>query len=346
MNVDVIYAISTGLDIAELAEPATTFLRGSFQLDHVCGSLLFALQERAPIDPHLEYIRENFSELLYREDVLSLPPAVLDQILSSDEIAIEDENQLAVWVSRVISHRGCGCKHLVDRLHLESLTSESMLELCRLEDVDAPQLLEAHRTRRSQPHANFPKRHFKVADHDVDKFIAESNGTTLEWAEGDLFRGIIDALQANAPRGFPLIRVTASSTAGPYFLENNLLDLESKHRCWYSEGKPNQWVTFDFSPRLLRASRYALRTHGADRNEGHMRSWVLLASNDNHTWIEIDRQIDRRELNGGYYEYTFPVSSDRFYRLYKLAQTDLNHRKDHAMLLSAVEFFGQIVPKI
>jgi hypothetical protein len=159
-------------------------------------------------------------------------------------------------------------------------------------------------------------------------------------------KGVIYHLERNAQHGFPLIRVTASSVAGPYFLENNLLDLENKHSCWYSEGKPNQWVLFDFSPRLLRASRYALRTHGADRNEGHMRSWVLLASNDNRIWVEIDRQIDRKELNGGYQECSFPVSCDRFYRLYKLAQTDLNHRRDHSMLLSAVEFFGQIVPRI
>jgi hypothetical protein len=345
-NADCIYAISTVLQIPELADAATSFIRTTFELDSVIGSLLCARREKASIEPHLEYVREHFAEMLDREDLMALDPEVLDAIPLSDEIAIDNEDQLALWVSRVIQRRGAECRNLVDRLHLESLASDSILELCRSQAVDAPSLLELHRSRRSEPHAAFPKRHFKVADRDFEKLLAEHNEMTIESSDSRSFRGIIHAIKETASRGFPGIRVTASSVAGKYFHEYNLLDQEDKHRCWYSEGKPNQWVMFDFSPRLLRPSRYALRTSGAERNKGHLRSWVLLGSNDKRTWVEIDRQVDRSELNGGYRECSFPVKCDAFFRLYKFVQTEMNHRKDHAMMLSTVEFFGQIVPRL
>jgi hypothetical protein len=161
-EIDVIYLISTALELADVAEAATEMLKRSFQETTVVPSLWFVFRSHGDVSPHIRFIQENFSEMMYHEDVLSLPFDVLDQVLATDEIAVEDEDTLGRWVAHVIRVRSMDCRDLVKRLRVGDLLSEVIVELCSCEEVDAPALVAESRRSRSGSH--FPGRRLKLSD--------------------------------------------------------------------------------------------------------------------------------------------------------------------------------------
>jgi hypothetical protein len=220
-----------------------------------------------------------------------------------------------------------------------------MLDLCARDEVDAHAVLTTSRHLRSQPDADVPRRQFRRAEQDVDTLIKSDNHVKLDVGAGDEIQGVIAFIQKQAKSGISQIRIDVSSTKKEYFKAQCLLELDNCHSCWYSGDAPDQWVVFDFSPRLLKPDHYTLRTSGGDKGAGHLRSWRLTASNDKRTWIELDERKDVVELNGGYQKATFSCIAPAYFRMFKITQIDLNYHKDHSFILSCCEFYGQLVPR-
>ena len=344
-NCDTCYLIASDLRIEPLTELSAKCVEKSLTVTTVVPSLLYFYNAKGPTKLHTRFLRENFFELMYNDDVMSLPPPILDELLSSDEIAVDNEDQLAMWVAKVIQIRGSPCKDLVDRLFLGNISQQSLLELCAREEIEAHVLLDRVRKEQQKPDAKELKRQYKTVSKNVDELIAADNQLTVTLPEPKSVDGIISYIVAHQSPGISEIRVVVSSTHHDYFVPANILKMDNFHRCWYSRETPDQWVMWDFSPRAMKPTDYTLRTSGCDPGEGHLRSWRLSASNDNRVWVQIDERRDVIELDGSYKAYSFSCKCDDFYRMFKLQQIDLNCHNDYSMTLSCCEFFGQIVPK-
>jgi hypothetical protein len=115
-------------------------------------------------------------------------------------------------------------------------------------------------------------------------------------------------------------------------------------KCWTSKNEPESWVEFDFSPMTVLVARYSIKTYPLAMGFSHLQSWVLLCSGDGgHSWSELDRRENTNDLNGkskiGFFALSRPVPA----RAIRIKQIGVNHAKDHYLILTNVEFYGEII---
>ncbi|KAK8893885.1 Kelch-like protein 20 [Tritrichomonas musculus] len=343
-NFEVTYLISADLEIPYLQNPSQEILEKSFTIQNVVTSLHFIHDAKGDIRPHITFIQQNFDEMMYQDAVKALPFEILDTILSSDELKVKDENSLAYWVSDVIKERGDSCVKLVDRLCLAYISDQAQLELCDRKEIDAHSFITS--VRRAKQSQDPPSRRYLVKEQDIEKLIQTDNELKIQNPKDKSVEGIINYILSNQKKGIPEIRLTVSSTHDRYFLPKNLLELKNEHSVWYSEEWPKeQWIMYDFSPRMLNISAYTLRTSGGNKGSGHLKSWKIIGSNDQKKWILIDERKGVIDLNSNYAAVTFECTSPSFFRFIKIEQTDKNHHDDYSFILSCCEFFGRAVPK-
>ncbi|KAK8885319.1 hypothetical protein M9Y10_040765 [Tritrichomonas musculus] len=136
------------------------------------------------------------------------------------------------------------------------------------------------------------------------------------------------------------ISSSSSSHCFPYQIAN-----EDFNECWMSQNKPEQWIMFDFMNKSIILQNYLIKTHKYSTGSCHLKSWKIEGSNDSEQWKMLD-QRDSDILNEEDKVATFECSkNDTPYRYIRLIQTGPNHRGDHMLALSRIEFFGFIVPE-
>ena len=139
------------------------------------------------------------------------------------------------------------------------------------------------------------------------------------------------------------IEITASSTGRCGSAKCwNLVDY-GWHSSWYTLDEANAYVQVDFKKRKVRVTGYSLK-YGKLGNCGYPRHWVLQARNDESPWTTIDQRQNNDDLDGDYKvaTYTCNSPSDQFYQYVRLCQTDPNNKNKNYLLLSEIEFFGQL----
>ena len=160
------------------------------------------------------------------------------------------------------------------------------------------------------------------------------------------FCGIISHLRDvchSNPHTAGEIEITASSTGMCGDAKCwNLVDY-GWHAYWFTCDEANAYVQFDFKKRKVRVTGYSLR-YGRLGGCGYPRHWILKASNDCSAWTTIDRRDNNDDLNGDYKvaTYTCNSPSDQFYQYVRLCQTARNSKDKNFLLLSEIEFFGQL----
>lgn len=115
--------------------------------------------------------------MMDHEDVIAVPFEVLDEVLATDEIAVEDEDTFGRWVAQVIGLCSTDCRDLVKDLRVANLSSEVIVELCSCEEGDAPTL--AGESRRSRSTRGFPGRRFMSTDAEVRGSCRRQSGDHL-----------------------------------------------------------------------------------------------------------------------------------------------------------------------
>jgi hypothetical protein len=81
-----------------------------------------------------------------------------------------------------------------------------------------------------------------------------------------------------------VVEITASSNSD---IARNVADLGTDSSFW-SEDEPGQWICLDFKTLTIEPTHYTIW-------ELPLKSWVVEASDDGGSWMEIDRH----ENNGG-----------------------------------------------
>ena len=115
---------------------------------------------------------------------------------------------------------------------------------------------------------------------------------------------------------------------------------EDFSECWMSQNKPEQWIMFDFMNKPIILQNYLIKTHKYSTGSCHLKSWKIEGSNDAEQWKTLDER-DSDILNEEDKEEVFDCSkNDTPYRYIRLIQTGPNHRGDHMLALSRIEFSG------
>jgi hypothetical protein len=135
-----------------------------------------------------------------------------------------------------------------------------------------------------------------------------------------------------------LVTITSKSVSDdPRFALTNTADLDSD-AFFESKDEPGQWVCWDFLETRLHPTRYTISSID-------LKSWVIEASLDGETWIEIHRQTaDQAGSNVA----SFACSHEAGCRFIRLTQIDVNpvgggKAGGNALRLRAVEFFGTLL---
>jgi hypothetical protein len=158
--------------------------------------------------------------------------------------------------------------------------------------------------------------------------------------------GIISALTAKYGGNLHvlgIVEVTAS-TAAPYgFLPHYVLDIE-RDSAFVSLNAPQQWLRIDFRSRRVWISAYRIRSFfNGTENSCNLRSWILEQSNDAQAWAMLDEQQDNNDLNGRNLSATFSVRKRDPARYVQLRQTGPDHAGSYFILISSIEFFGDVI---
>ena len=338
-NCEQTFLISTKINLQILIEKSREVMESALSIQRVCQTLLFFNHYHVDYSMQLEFIKDHFSEMIGVQDMYILPITVLNEIADSNCLCSENEDIIAQWVKRVIDSRGKEAAHLVDSLHLEKVSKDTLLELCATQPLDPKEVLEKSKECQAKPK---PDRTYKLSTREMNELSETGKKTTIPAPDKPKPDGIINAI-VKKERG--VVHISVSSTHYKYFDPQNLLKLDNFHNIWYSDDKPDQWIIYDFAPFMVAPNKYYLRSSGCNFGEGHLQSWALLGSNDKNKWVELDKQMDCEKLNGGYKEVMFDCKSPSFFRFLKIQQIGYNFRYDYSMQLSAFECFGDYVQK-
>lgn len=126
----------------------------------------------------------------------------------------------------------------------------------------------------------------------------------------------------------------------------NLVDYESDNFYYPSGNDKGAFACFDFKDKLVQLSSYSIRSHNSSPNSQQLKNWAIEVSQDDQTWIEIDRRENEEKLNGSKFTATFKISPENkeFYRFIRLIETGCcwysSTRYDG--IFSMIEFFGKL----
>ena len=173
--------------------------------------------------------------------------------------------------------------------------------------------------------------------------MARPMKTTIIPFDGRSFNGILKYLSEKCDGNVHLkgeVDITASSSDHnePY----QVADM-GWNDFFFTENRPNQWICFNFKDNRVRIQHYTIKTHKFPNGSPHMKSWIIEGSNDEETWVELDRRTIT-VLNGPNRFQTFPCkNSEGRFKLVRIRQMGLNARGDNILAINNFEMFGQLL---
>jgi serine/threonine protein kinase len=112
-------------------------------------------------------------------------------------------------------------------------------------------------------------------------------------------------------------------------------------RCWISHNTPGAWVQFDFVNVQIYVTHYSIKTYRSGKGFSHLKSWLLQGFTGGQ-WVDLDLREDTEDLNGRSQTGLFQLTNPSLVTMIKLIQTGPNHSGDDFMILTNVEFYGEV----
>jgi FtsZ-binding cell division protein ZapB len=143
--------------------------------------------------------------------------------------------------------------------------------------------------------------------------------------------GIINYLLKNQENSI-LVLVSSTDSGSK---ENVLYNDEER---WISYDSPRSFISFEFKTKPISLTGYLLRSHDGP---SFVRNWIVEGSNDEISWIIIDKQANNNSLSGRFKENIFYCQPNNYFSFFKITQTDYNANANNFFELSYVEFYGE-----
>lgn len=163
------------------------------------------------------------------------------------------------------------------------------------------------------------------------------------------FNGIIEFIRKSSTAGIQSeISVTASSTDFEYRPENVIEYVDSLFESTPHDKNP--WLCIEFKKRRVILKSYTIKSGWWEKNNWHLKSWVIEGSNDKSTWEILDDQRDCNYLNGSHFIHNFQIQrqTGKEFRYLRIRKTGPNWFRNNLslrnkMVFDSIEFYGTLI---
>jgi arginine decarboxylase-like protein len=107
-------------------------------------------------------------------------------------------------------------------------------------------------------------------------------------------------------------------------------------------NRPNSWIQFEFTPRLVALSNYTLKSDSAKGY--HLLQWKIEGSVDGKTWVMRNKRRTQ-DLNGMSIVKSYACKAEvlpTFFRFVRIVQTRGNSSNENDLFMCNIDFFGMM----
>lgn len=131
------------------------------------------------------------------------------------------------------------------------------------------------------------------------------------------------------------------------FLPRNIVDYNNNNNGYMSDDFGSSYLLFNFKKRRVQINGYIIKSSSKQGSSAFLKNWKVDVSNDNETWIPLDKQNNSLALNGVNKVAAFKVNKklDEFYKYVRITQVGRTYynRNNHNMFyINMIDFFGKI----
>ena len=289
------------------------------------------------IDSLISYAAKNFFQLDLPQNAKL---EILEEIFSNKDFCILSEDSLFDYISSLLTRDFGYYIPLLRFIHTEALSDEKANAFSSLVDK-----IEDHELLASL----WPvlKRRFIYPLRNPfynPRYWRQASISCLY--KGDPFDGIFNYLTKvfnGNIKELGVIHIECSSFFSDKIKLKSILEDDGD---WGTlNRKKPQWINFGFKPGKVAITGYTIRTHGHEIwSKSHLRSWILLGSNDEINWDIIDEQNDVIDFKGTYHATkTFQTKETVFYSTIRLQRTSKTWGENYYLALNRFELFGYII---
>lgn len=280
------------------------------------------------IEEEVNFSASHFGQL-DKEALKKLDADVIDLILKSDNLKIEDEDYLLNFLIEKYSEDS-DSMFLFENVNFLNVSKEEFSHFFNA---------------------------FKFTDLTdelwksvMQRALHSGNYLDFEYINGRELNGVIKYLTDEAGGNVHdkgIVVVTASSEQERHNAKF-LCDFDQLGRSsmWSPNGENGATVTFDFRNKKVKLTNYTFHTPSYPTKD-YPRSWLVECSNDNSSWVTLDERSNETVMNGCNVCHTYKCMSpsSEFYRYIRIRTNGpcWNMRCTRYFFdLSAVEFFGTL----
>lgn len=298
------------------------------------------------IEKEVKYAAEHFEEL-NKEEMKKLDVNIIESIIESDQLKIEDEDSLLNFIVDLYLYDR-RLSFLFEKVFFSNVSNEALsnfFDAFNYNDMNGGIWHSiVDRTTNSQIKTDESLRPYTRTKLNVKE---------LPYNYGDELNGIINYLTVKAGgnlQDHEIIKIESSSCQnepGYNFSVKNLLNFNNlgDRSMWSPNNERNAHIFYDFFDRKVKLTDYTFHTP-KDESRDYPKSWSIECSNDLINWIEVDNRLNQYVMNRKNVCKTFKCQnkSDQFYRYVKITSKGPCWSNPNRFYfdLSAVEFFGSI----
>jgi hypothetical protein len=334
--------VSNELGNRELYEAITANLQDDLSVENIFDRLRFEFGIGDDCEAEIEFCSSHLYEL-EAADLRSLPFELFSSIISHKSIRLKDEDSFySIIHSRVCTESDfLGLFEYVRFEYLSSTSIEMFIELMNKSLEGMTMGLWGSLCRR----LSFGHRDFRD-----DRFFGRFNYDVCPFVSSSPLDGILSHLSrkygGHVSDG-EIISITASGIGSIIDTPevNPLGNLASvgHGEVFYTRNAANSWICYDFKEMQISLTHYSIRTD-CDYQCYHLRSWILEGSKNGLSWTELDRRENDTTLDSPGVIGTFSIGegNGEGFRMIRLQQTGRNSRDTDELVVTAIEFFGDI----
>lgn len=296
---------------------------------------------RQKLEEEIEYIASHFYEIASKncEQLKNLKYETLEQIISSENLVLNDEDQLIDFVNQ-LCEKDREFTSFYATVYFERVASGSIsnfLNLINEDDITkstwrriCDRLIQEVKTEKTVYNE---KRYNKRVRSRIEKPFT-SNGS---------FNGIINHLKSNG-RIDDEITLTSSSNNHQNNQYSDIHNIISycENKSFWTKDVSNSWICIEFKHHKIIPTYYTIKT--CYDGSPYPRSWAIEACNDGRTWEVIDEQKDCSPLNDSNRVHSFKINeqNQKEISFVRIRQTQ-TWSSSNCLGIGSLEIFGTIV---
>lgn len=308
----------------------------------------------------IHYIASHFYSI-DKNKLAVLPKSTLLEIISDENLKIEDENSLFDFINLIFSNS----KNINQELDGKDIDIVYFYEKIKFASLNEKKLSEFRQKFDFTKMTNELWHNYsKCNDRDVysTKNLNEDHFKRYVYGNYQLFpfnedkekslKGIINHLNNKCSgNSFEKSIIDIKLSSYGFGEIKNLVNFNEDSHYFFSKDIPNSWVQYDFKNIKVRPTHYTIRSSKEENKVDHPRNWVIQGSDTglDGDWIDLDLRKDIECIEEPKSLHTFfiqtPLKQDEYYRFLRILQNGINAYNRHYLDFSCIEFFGSIISK-